>query len=100
MQNVPHVIHNPDLPSAPDVRNHRYAQEPPAVVDARALVLLRLEAAASLLDVSKTTLYRLVGRREIRFHRISGSLRFSPHDLLQLLDATRVEPNPPNSTTL
>jgi excisionase family DNA binding protein len=54
--------------------------------------LLTLDEVAELLRVSKTSIYRLVERRTLRFYRVSGLLRFDHADIEAFLGAGRVEP--------
>ncbi len=54
--------------------------------------LLTLDEVAELLRVSKTSVYRLVERRAIRFFRVSSVLRFDLADVETFLGAGRVEP--------
>ena len=53
---------------------------------------LTLDEVAELLRVSKTSVYRLVERRAIRFYRVCGLLRFAREDVHAYLGAGRVEP--------
>jgi excisionase family DNA binding protein len=52
--------------------------------------LLTLEEVAGFLRVSKTSVYRLVERRELPFCRVGRTLRFSRTDLEAYLKARRV----------
>ena len=54
--------------------------------------LLTPDEVAELLRVSKTSVYRLVERRAIRFYRVCGLLRFAREDVHAYLGAGRVEP--------
>lgn len=54
--------------------------------------LLTLDEVAKLLRVSKTSVYRLVQRRVLRFYRVSGLLRFDHADVETFLGAGCVEP--------
>ena len=54
------------------------------------LSLLTIEEVAEFLRVSKTSVYRLVERRELPFCRVGRSLRFSRKDLRAYLEARRV----------
>jgi excisionase family DNA binding protein len=54
--------------------------------------LLTLDEVAALLRVSKTSVYRLVERRAVRFYRVSGLLRFDHADIEAFLGAGCVEP--------
>ena len=52
--------------------------------------LLTIEEVAEFFRVSKTSVYRLVERRELPFCRVGRSLRFSRKDLRAYLEARRV----------
>ena len=54
--------------------------------------LLTPDEVAELLRLSKTSVYRLVERREIRFYRVCGLLRFDRGDITRFLSAGSVEP--------
>ena len=54
-------------------------------------VLLTPRELAAVLKVSLTTVYRLVDRRAIPFHRISRKLRFSTADVDEFVKSSRVE---------
>jgi excisionase family DNA binding protein len=54
--------------------------------------LLTPDEVAEILRVSKTTIYRIVERRVLRFYRISGSLRFALADVEEYLRQGCVEP--------
>ena len=47
---------------------------------------------ARLLKISKAGVYRLVEQRQIPFHKVMGSLRFSAKDIEGYLLNTRIEP--------
>jgi excisionase family DNA binding protein len=47
---------------------------------------------AELLAISKPTVYRLVGKRQLPFHKIGGVLRFKKADIDKYLETGRVEP--------
>ena len=47
---------------------------------------------AEYLAISKATVYRLVGRRLLPFHKIGGVLRFKKEDIEKHLESGRVEP--------
>ena len=55
-------------------------------------VLLTPSEAATVLRMSKSSLYRLVDKRILPFYRVSGSLRFDQDDLKRYLSEGRVEP--------
>lgn len=44
------------------------------------------------LNVSKTTVYRLIESNRIPFYKIKGSIRFSHEDVLNYLNNNRIEP--------
>jgi excisionase family DNA binding protein len=52
--------------------------------------LLTIEEVAECLRVSKTSVYRLVERRELPFCRVGRTLRFTRKDLETYLAARRV----------
>lgn len=54
--------------------------------------LLTPDEVAELLRVSKTSVYRLVERRIIRFYRVCGLLRFDREDVHAFIGDGRVEP--------
>lgn len=54
--------------------------------------LLTPDELASVLRISKTSVYRLVERRAIRFYRVAGSLRFNTQDVAVYLKNGCVEP--------
>ena len=54
-------------------------------------VLLTIDEVAAVLRVSKTSVYRLVERRELPFCRVGRSLRFTHDDIETYLQARRVE---------
>ncbi|MGO9291708.1 MAG: helix-turn-helix domain-containing protein [Polyangia bacterium] len=54
--------------------------------------LLTPHEVAELLRVSKTSVYRLVERRAIRFYRVCGLLRFAREDVHAYLATGCVEP--------
>jgi excisionase family DNA binding protein len=47
---------------------------------------------AEYLAISKATVYRLVGKRQLPFHKIGGVLRFRREDIERYLDTGRIEP--------
>jgi len=51
---------------------------------------------ASMLKISKTGVYRLIGKRKIRFHKFMGSIRFERSDVLTFLRQSRIELVGPN----
>ena len=63
----------------------------PAGQNTLGFTLLTPREAADMLRLSKASIYRLVEKREIPFHRVSGSLRFSQKDLEEYVSRGRVE---------
>ena len=47
---------------------------------------------AKFLAISKTTVYRLVNRRQLPFNKVGGVLRFRKDDIERYLEAGRIEP--------
>jgi excisionase family DNA binding protein len=47
---------------------------------------------AEFMAISKPTIYRLVGRRQIPFHKIGGVLRFKKYDIARYLENNRIDP--------
>ena len=54
-------------------------------------LLTRYEVAAQL-RISKTSVYRIVEKRAIRFYRIAGVLRFDQKDIEAFIKQGCVEP--------
>ncbi len=50
------------------------------------------EELAEFLAISKPTVYRLVEKRQLPFHKIGGVLRFKKADIEKYLESGRVEP--------
>lgn len=69
---------------------HDRAPHAPGANTPRAL--LTVADVAAWLGVSRTSVYRLVERRVLPFHRLPGSLRFAEADVRAFLATTRVEP--------
>ena len=53
--------------------------------------LITPDELASILRMSKPSIYRLIEQRKIPFHKISGSLRFKLSDIEKYIDNARVE---------
>jgi len=53
--------------------------------------LITPEELASILRMSKPSVYRLIEKRKIPFHKISGSLRFKMSDVDEYINRARVE---------
>lgn len=54
--------------------------------------LITPEEAASLLRMSKPSVYRLIGKRKIPFYKISGSLRFRISEIEKYINDARIDP--------
>lgn len=53
--------------------------------------LLTTNELANTLKISRAGVYRLIAKREIRFYKVMGSLRFNKNDVLSYLEKNRVE---------
>lgn len=53
--------------------------------------LITPEELASLLRMSKPSVYRLIEKRKIPFHKISGSLRFKLSDVEKYINDARID---------
>ncbi len=58
----------------------------------RIRTFLTPDEMAECLAVSKTTVYRLVVRRQIPFYKIGGSLRFRKEDIEKFFEERRIGP--------
>jgi len=54
--------------------------------------LLTVNELAAYLKISKTSVYRLIEKRQIPFYKVKGGLRFTEQDVLKYLERNRVEP--------
>ena len=54
-------------------------------------VFLTPHELAAILNVSRTTVYRLIETRSIPFHRINHSIRFSTADVDEYLKRSNVD---------
>jgi len=54
--------------------------------------LLTPDELAEFLQISKTSVYRMVDKRLIPFYKIKGNLRFEIGDVLDYLKSSRIEP--------
>jgi len=52
---------------------------------------LTLHELAKELRISRNTVYRMVEKRELAFHKVRGALRFRREDVETYLKQTRVE---------
>lgn len=53
--------------------------------------LITPDELASLLRMSKPSVYRLIEKRKIPFHKISGSIRFKVSDIDEYIGNARVD---------
>jgi excisionase family DNA binding protein len=54
--------------------------------------ILTPDELANFLSISKTTVYRLIGKRQIPFTKVGGGIRFTMEDIMGYLDQNRVDP--------
>lgn len=54
--------------------------------------LLTPDDLADFLQISKTSVYRMIDKRLIPFYKVKGSLRFDKSDVLEYLQNNRIEP--------
>jgi len=50
------------------------------------------EELADIFKISKSSVYRLIDKRQIPFFKIGGKLRFSQSDIDKYLENVRIEP--------
>jgi excisionase family DNA binding protein len=60
--------------------------------DKRLKAFFTPEELAEFLAISRATVYRLVGQRQLPFHKIGGVLRFKKEDIEKYLEGGRIEP--------
>jgi excisionase family DNA binding protein len=53
--------------------------------------LITPEELASLLRMSKPSVYRLIEKRKIPFYKISGSIRFKISDIKKYIEDARID---------
>ncbi len=61
------------------------------LIDSNLEKLLTTKDLAIFLSISKSTVYRLIERREIPFCKVRGSVRFDKKDIKSYLQRNRVE---------
>jgi excisionase family DNA binding protein len=66
-------------PEMPSTRIHRPAPK-----------LISIEKTAEFLDVSPSTVRRLVSSRQLKAHKVGGQIRISMADLLAFIDQSTV----------
>ncbi len=54
--------------------------------------LISTEDLTGILNISKSSVYRLVDSRKIPFYKIGGSLRFKEDDILVYLESSKFDP--------
>ncbi len=54
--------------------------------------LLTPDELAGLFKISKSSVRRLIDKRQIPFFKVGGSLRFDMNDILSYLQQKRIEP--------
>ena len=54
--------------------------------------LISPEELAELFKISKSSVYRLIERRQIPFYKIGAKLRFSKSDVEKYLKSVRIDP--------
>ena len=54
--------------------------------------LLTPDQLADFLNISKTTVYRLIDSRKIPFYKIGGSIRFDKKDIMNYLQESKINP--------
>ena len=54
--------------------------------------LLTPDQLADFLNISKTTIYRLIDSRKIPFYKIGGSIRFDKKDITSYLQENKINP--------
>lgn len=59
--------------------------------DIRNKSILTPDELAKFLSISKTTVYRLIEKRQIPFTKVGGGIRFRMEDITTYLDQNRVE---------
>ncbi|MGI6379097.1 MAG: helix-turn-helix domain-containing protein [Patescibacteria group bacterium] len=61
-------------------------------IDSSVKKLITPEDLMKLLNISKSSVYRLVDKRSIPFYKIGGNLRFSISDIEGYLNKVKIEP--------
>jgi len=61
-------------------------------IDSSVKKLITPEDLMKLLNISKSSVYRLVDKRSIPFYKIGGNLRFSIDDIEGYLNTVKIEP--------
>jgi len=64
----------------------------PSVYDAPRAALLSVSEVATLLGISRPSVYRMVHRGELRPYRVGERLRFNVDEIDELLERSRGEP--------
>jgi len=56
-----------------------------------AVELLTPDELAKMLKISKTSVYRLITQRKIRFCKVGGSIRFDKKDVISYLQKNQID---------
>ena len=62
------------------------------LTDSHPIELLTRDELMQMLKISKAGVYRLVGKRQIPFYKVGGTLRFDRRDIIEYLQCNRIEP--------
>jgi excisionase family DNA binding protein len=60
-------------------------------IDSNKTELLSVDQLSTLLNISKTSVYRLVSSRSIPFYKIGHNLRFKKDDVINYLENNYIE---------
>ena len=61
------------------------------ILDSKTNNLITPEELADIFKISKSSIYRLIDKRQIPFFKIGGKLRFSKDDVSEYLNNVRIE---------
>jgi len=61
-------------------------------IDLTTIEILTTEQLAGLLNISKTSIYRLIGNRLIPFYKLGHNIRFKKADVLDYLEKNCLRP--------
>lgn len=61
------------------------------ILDSKTNNLITPEELADIFKISKSSVYRLIDKRQIPFFKIGGKLRFSKDDVSEYLNNVRIE---------
>lgn len=60
-------------------------------IDSNTTELLTVDQVSNILNVSKTSVYRLVSSRSLPFYKLGHNLRFRKDDVLEFMNKNYVE---------